>query len=111
MTATPSRHVAKDGAVTWKVRFRYGVNKAGTGKRQASETFGSKKDADRFARLVHDLGPQEALDQLYEAEQQATVPSLDTIAAEHIEHLTGITDGTRLTYARLWKRVWSPRLA
>ena len=106
----PTRHVAKDGTVTYKVRFRHGRNKAGTGPRQTSETFGTKRDAEQFARWLHALGPQGALDQLYEAEQQATVPTLDEVAADHIAHLTGIEDGTRTTYTRMWQRVWSPLL-
>lgn len=111
MTATPSRYVGADGSVSFKVRFRHGVNKAGTGKRQASETFKTKREAEQFALWLQALGPQGALDQLYAAEVQAAdVPTLDTVAADHIEHLTGIEDGTRKTYTRLWERVWSPRL-
>lgn len=108
--STPQRRVTSDGEVHWTVRFRHGRNKAGTGKRQTSETFPTKREADRFARLLADLGAQGALDQLYEAEQQADVPTLDVIAADHIALLTGIESGTRKTYERLWERVWSPRL-
>jgi integrase len=87
----------------YKVRFRHG-------KKQSSETFDRKKDADRFATLLDALGVQGALDQLYEDEQQAAVPTLDAVAADHIRLLTGITDGTRLTYTRLWARTWGPLL-
>lgn len=110
MSVTPAKHVAKDGTVTWKVRFRYGRNKAGTGRRQASESFDTKRDADRFAADLAKLGPQEALDRLAEHTQRPDVPTLDAVAADHIALLTGIEPGTRKTYTRLWARVWSPRL-
>jgi integrase len=94
----------------YKVRFRHGLNQAGTGLRETSETFPTKRAADEFAGWVNALGAQGALDRLYEAEQQAAVPTLDRIAADHIELLTGIEDGTRLSYTRLWARTWSPLL-
>lgn len=107
----PSKHVAADGTVTHKVRFRHGVSPK-TGKpMQRSETFPTKKEAEQFAVWLHALGPQGALDQLYDTEAQAEdVPSLDTIAADHIALLTGIEPGTRKTYERMWERVWSPRV-
>lgn len=85
----------------YKVRFR----RAGT---QSSETFETLREARRFAQLLDALGPQGALDQLYTESQQAHVPSMDEIAADHIEHLTGVEYGTRLTYERMWARGWSP---
>ena len=104
----PERIVAKDGTVTWRVRFRHGTS-IRTGKpRNTSETFPTKREAEQFAKWIDALGTQGALDQLYEAEQQAAVPTLDRLAADHIEHLPGIEDGTRLNYTRLWARTWSP---
>ena len=94
----------------WKVRYRYGLNKAGTGTRQCSEMFPTKRQADQFCAWLEALGPQGAIDQLYESEQQATVPTLDALAADHIALLTGIEAGTRKTYERMWERVWSPRI-
>lgn len=94
----------------FKVRFRYGTSPR-TGKpMQTSETFHNKKDAEQFARWLDALGPQGALDQLYEGEQRADVPTLSELAADHIEHLTGIEDGTRKNYQRLWDRTWGPRI-
>lgn len=103
--------VAKDGRTTgYKVRFRHGVSPR-TGKpMQTSETFKTRREAQTFAKWLDALGPQGALDQLYEAEQQAAVPTLDTLAAEHIDLLTGVEPGTRKTYQRLWLRTWGPRL-
>ena len=91
----------------YKVRFRLN----GT---QTSETFDAtaagKRDAERFAKWVDALGPQGAVDRLYETAQAADVPTLNQLAADHIEHLTGIEDGTRKNYERLWARTWGPRI-
>jgi integrase len=106
----PRKHVANDGTVTWKVQFRHGRNKADTGPGTTSETFATRREATEFAKWLHALGSQGALDRLYEAEQQAAVPSLDAIAADHIALLTGIESGTRTTYTRMWQRIWAPRL-
>lgn len=96
------RAVEETKAGTYRVRFRHG------GK-QTSETFPNRKRAEQFVKWLDALGPQGALDRLYEAEQDATVPTLDQVAEDHIAHLTGIEHGTRLTYGRLWARTWSPR--
>lgn len=87
----------------YKVRYRHG------GK-QSSQTFDTRREAQRFASLLDVLGPQRALDQLFDEQQQEQVPSLDDLAEQHIELLTGVEDGTRLTYRRLWSRTWGPLL-
>lgn len=84
-----------------KVRYRHG------GK-QSSQTFDTKREATRFAKLLDAIGPQRALDQMFDEAQLADVPDLDTLAADHIRLLTGVEDGTRLTYTRLWARTWGP---
>jgi integrase len=95
----------------YKVRFRGPGISPDTGKLvQSSETFPTKRAAEDFARDLAALGPQGALDRLFEGEQQAAVPTLDTIAADHIALLTGIESGTRKTYERMWERVWAPRI-
>jgi integrase len=94
----------------YKVRFRGPGVSPKTGKlAQSSETFDRKKDADQFCVWLHALGPQGALDLLYEAEQDKEVPTLDELAADHIAHLTGVEPGTRKTYERLWARTWGPQ--
>jgi integrase len=102
------RRIEVTTAGRFKVRFRHGVNKAGTAKRQTSELFDTKREAEQFGAWLDALGPQGALDRLYAAEQQADVPTLDQLAADHIRLLTGIERGTRLSYERLWARTWSP---
>lgn len=107
---TPEARKRTDGTIVWTVRFRYGVSEK-TGKPgQTSETFDTKKEADRFALDLDRLGPQEALERLLESAQQTTVPTLNQLAADHIAHLTGIEEGTRKTYTRLWSRTWGPRI-
>lgn len=92
----------------YKVRFRHGVSTK-TGKaKQVSESFDTYRQAEQFTKWLDALGPQGALDRLYEGEQAAATPSLDQVAAAHIEHLTGVTDGYRLTSTRLWARTWGP---
>lgn len=107
----PKENVAGDGTRSWTVRFRYGTSKK-TGKPgQTSETFDTLAKAERFATLLELLGPQAALDQFYdEAARQDDIPTLDDFAAQHIKSLTRITDGTRITYDRMYKRVWSKPL-
>ncbi|SDC44646.1 tyrosine-type recombinase/integrase [Nocardioides lianchengensis] len=95
-----------DGSTTYRVRFRHGIS-AKTGKPlQTSESFDRKADADTFAKWLDALGPQGALDRLYAGEQEKGIPTLDQVAADHIRLLTGIEEGTRLGYERLWARSW-----
>jgi integrase len=92
-----------DGTTSHRVRFRLG-------KRQTSETFTKKAEAERFAQLLDLVGPQAALDQIYAEDQAAVIPTLDESAARHIASLTRITDGTRTSYTRIYKRTWATAL-
>lgn len=96
-------HTAKSGKVTWKVQFRVAPGRAAA---TTSESFDDEAHALRFCQLLDALGPAGALAQLYAEEQRADVPWMDELAADHIQHLTGIEPGTRLTYERLWARTW-----
>ena len=95
------RKVEKLKSGRYKVRFR----REG---RQTSESFDSHREAVAFAKNVDAVGVQRALDILFESEQDHTIPTLDQLAADHIEHLTGVEPGTRKTYTRLWARTWGP---
>lgn len=103
-------HVDSSSHTTYKVRFRHGISPTTGRPLQTSESFSERKDAEQFAKWLDAVGPQAALDLLYAGDQAKTVPVLDDVAAAHIEHLTGIEDGTRLGYTRLWGRTWSPLL-
>jgi integrase len=101
------RKPEKTDAGTWRVRFRYGVSEK-TGKaKQTSEPFKTFKEAETFCSWLDALGPQGALDMLYDAEKAKDIPTMDAIAADHIAHLTGIEEGTRKRYTSLWGRTWS----
>lgn len=104
------RKVERTDSGAYRVRFRHGTSAKTKRPKQCSETFDTEKQAEQFALWLEADGPQGALDRLYAAEQQSDVPNLDQLAADHIEHLTGIERGTRLTYQRLWDRSWSPRI-
>lgn len=101
---TPSRHESKSGAVTWKVRFRGHKKSGGTGN--TSESFDSKTKAEQFAGWIDAVGVEGALKLLYDGEQEKTAPTMDEVAADHIAHLTGIENGTRLRYTSMWQRSW-----
>lgn len=100
---TPQEHVARDGTRSWYIRFRHNG-------RHTSEAFPTYDEAARFARLGDDLGWQAALDHVYDEDRQSDVPTLDAYAAKHIASLTRITDGTRTSYERIYRRVWATTL-
>jgi integrase len=102
---TPKLHVASNGEQTWKVQFRLAPGRDG---KITSETFTEERKALKFCQLLDVLGPAGALKVLDEDVDRLDVPTMDVLAADHIEHLTGIEDGTRLNYTRLWGRTWSP---
>lgn len=87
----------------YKVRYRHGG-------RQTSQTWDKHADARRFATLLDAFrgDAQRALDAMTTETAQSDVPTMDTLAADHIRLLTGVEDGTRLTYRRLWDRTWGP---
>lgn len=70
---TPTRHVAKDGSESWKVRFRL------HGK-QTSETFTKEKPAKTFAGWIDALGAAAAVAKLNEANQRSDAMLVDEIA-------------------------------
>lgn len=70
----PTRYVAKSGAVSWRVKFRIG-----TGTR--SETFATKKDADRFCKLIDAMGGARARAVMNETEATAVTDHLVTDVA------------------------------
>jgi hypothetical protein len=78
--------------------------------KQTCETFFDQDVAKQLCGLLGVLNPEEALKyMLRRAEQEAPPsPTLDGWAAHYVEHLTGITHGTRLGYERLYGRTWQP---
>lgn len=94
----------------YKVRFRFGKSPR-TGKPlQTSERFATYREAEDFCKWLDALGPQGALDKLYEGEQAARVPRLDEVARDHIDHIDGGGEAHKKKQQRLWDRTWSPRI-
>jgi integrase len=92
---TPTRHLAKDGSETWKVRYR----KGGRGSTATSRTFGSYEGAEAFAKLLGDVGPERAnkiADQRVVARRGT--PTVAQWCTRHIELLTGVGETCLRTY-------------
>lgn len=100
----PRPRPRSDGSTYWQVPFRLD----GT---QTSESFDDKKAADRFAKLVKQVGPAEARSIVRSARSGGhAVPTLTEWVAHHLEHATSITPGTRGEYRRLAARSFLPTL-
>jgi integrase len=97
---------AKDGTTTYRVRVRDAL------KRQTTETFNTKREAERFALLVKAEGGPAAIAMRARRDTASTeyVPSLREWLPQYIEQLTGVTDRTRLDYAAMAKRTFLPIL-
>ncbi len=92
------------GATTHRVLFRH------AGK-QTSRTFETLQAARRWARLVDQVGADQALAMLEASSPAATVaPTLEQWLEHHLDHSTGVAIGTRTEYRRLAARTWLPML-
>lgn len=100
---TPKPYVARDGTVSWRVRFRLNG-------RNTSETFDTERDADRFCRRIEDIGTVRAVRERARTDKASDdyVPTLAEVYAEHMTNRTGITDGTRNDYDKLARRLLLP---
>lgn len=98
----PKTHVADDGTVTYKVRFRQG----GT---ETSRTFRAEENAKTFAALL-DSGPNgvtEALTWLANKEAQEQTATFGEYVVHYVEQLTGVTKRTRVDYLSLNRRYFA----
>lgn len=105
---TPQRLVNDKGQVYYRVRYRR------DGKQRSLTCYGptAERDASEFARMLDALGADRA-QAWWNAQLDADRPSsptLDEWFTRHLAAMTGITEGTRLTYRRTYDRVWSPTL-
>lgn len=99
---TPTQHVAKNGAVTYKVKFRSG----GT---YTSETFRRLADAKTFAALLDSgdrasHGVATALAWLAQNRVDQDVPLFAEWHTRYVDQLTGITRRTRADYLAMRRR-------
>jgi integrase len=101
---TPKPHKNSDGTISWRVRFRIG----GRGTNPVHRTFSDIGPADWFCNLIDQLGPAEAARILDERQGVAAGPTrlwtLTDWCNHYIDHLSGVTDGTRGRYRGYVKR-------
>lgn len=98
--------ISRNGTVTYRVMFRH------DGKLR-SASFPDMPSARRFEREVERFGPEHALDVLGRrtgTHLTSGVPLLREIVDHHIDHLTGVTPGTRAEYRRTAARSFLPKL-
>jgi integrase len=96
--ATPTKHVARDGSESWRVRFRYG----GRGSRASSKTFATFDGALIFSRLVDEHGADRALKILSTRRRgSTTTPTVRDWCTEHIDALSGVQADTIKRYQAL----------
>lgn len=83
-----------DGTTAWQVLYR-------AGDTQHSLTFDNDRGAQEAKRLIDQLGAAEAV-AIIEARQGpgGESPTLAQWCTDYIEHLTGVTEGTRVRYRR-----------
>lgn len=78
-------------------------------RKRRKETFADRASAERWLGLLEASGPEVALRALAEAD----APNARTVTeqvAHHIEHLTGVDEGTRRDYAAILRRSIAPTL-
>lgn len=103
--ATPYR--ARNGKVTWQVRFRVDGR-----PNPVKETFETQREAEKFATLVERVGGTAARATRRTGEDSArTMPTLATWLETHLSQLSAsATPGTVAEYRRMAARTWLPRL-
>lgn len=98
---------ARTGETYYKVRYRRDGRQRSLTCRGPS----AEKDAAEFVRLLDTLGADRAV-AWWNSNLDAidTSPTLDDWWTRHLDSITGITEGTRLTYDRTYRRVWAEPL-
>lgn len=111
---TPKWKITADGEVYFTVRYR---NPPGGPQRSISFYGDTEKaalsDAEEFISLLSSLGPERATkwwNEHLDAEPGDHGMTLDEWWPKYLDSLTGITDGTRDSYGRIYKRIWSKPL-
>jgi integrase len=102
--ASIRKHAWADGrTVTIKVLWR-------EDGRQTSASFTEERSALIFKTYLENAGPSAAWEWLAKANAATEPPemvTLDVHVEHYITHLTGIEDGTRAEYRRMYARTWS----
>ena len=103
MSSIETRRSPTTGAVSHRVKFRH------LGK-QESRTFLTEHDAQAWKIVLDRLGPDAALIMLDDKPEPTTVSVADLID-HHIDHLTGVDEGTLARYRRIQDTHLRPRFA
>lgn len=99
---TPKSYEARDGTVTWQVRFRLrGI--------QTSLTFDTKAEAETFACDVENRGAARAWDDYVAEEEEADGLTMSQWAERYLAALT-ISPATIENYRTDWHGKWEPHL-
>src|SRR5688572_22560225 len=86
----------RDGSTSHRVRFRYkGRNKA--------VPFVTEAKAKSWQTILDTVGPDRALELLEDPKATALPRTVAEQIEHHIDHLTGIEEGTRAKYRRIAK--------
>lgn len=102
MSSIHIRHRAS-GEKVWQVTWR-------VERKQTSATFATKPKALRFQSILESEGPAAAYSDASAVRATTSIPTLDAWVTDHIDHLTGITDGTRDKYRRVYASTFGPLL-
>jgi integrase len=111
---TPKREVTKQGEVYFTVRYR---NPPGGPQRELAfygdTEADARRDADTFAAVLAASGPEAAVrwwNTHLDDKPGAQGMTLDEWWPKYLEQKTGITQGTRDSCDRIYKRIWKPKL-
>lgn len=100
-------YTTKQGIDRYRVKFRTGnTRKAPT----TTLTFDTRAQGERFAKELDVLGWREALERAESRGKGQGKLTVDEYAGRHIDTLVGITAGTRVSYERIYARVWAPAI-
>lgn len=102
MSSIETRHNERTGTDSYRVRFRHEhANRA--------VTFTSQAAAEKWQGVLDALGAVQALAVL-NVPEAATSRTVAEQVARHVEHLTGVTEGTKSDYRAMLERDISPAL-
>lgn len=104
---TPTEYATKDGRKRYRVKFREGNTRK---SKTTTLTFATRAQADRFAKELEVLGWREAVERAEGRAGKADRVTVDEFATRYLDTLTGITEGTRTTYRRIYSRTWAPAI-
>lgn len=111
---SPKRRVTSDGEVFFTGRYR----NPPSGPRRSLAFYGNTEaaalsDANEFVGLLATVGVEKAVkwwNEHLDREPGDRALTLDQWWPRYLASLTGVTDGTRDSYDRIYKREWKPKL-